>query len=398
MNPEEYHAPQAGEVVKTIQGYHAFVPAPLPPTLVYTDQIVLALSRADAALSELAGLGRMLPNPHLLIGPYVRREAVLSSRIEGTRTEMGELLLDEFAQRAEPMVVRRKGETARGTSEEQDLREVRNYVHALEHGIELLKTLPLSLRLVREIHGTLMDSVRGGHATPGEFRRSQNWIGAPGSTLMTAAYVPPPPDQLMDCLSDWERFAHQRDTHPELIQCALLHEQFEAIHPFLDGNGRVGRLLITLFLIERGRLDQPLLYLSDYIERNRQGYYDSLQRVRSHGDWTGWLLYFLEGVTLTSRQGVVQARGLMELREDLRRRLSEKPKALSLLDHLFANPYITASRVEELLGVSAPTARQAIGHLVAENVLVETTGRSWGRLYVAQPILQALEQRDAQQS
>lgn len=387
MNPNDYNAPEAGTVVLAAQGYHAFVPAPLPPTITYTNELVLALSRADAALSELAGLGRMLPNPHLLIAPYVRREAVLSSRIEGTRTGMGELLLDEFAQDAKPMVVQRR-------QEDEDMREVRNYVRALEHGISRLAELPLSLRLVRELHGELMEGVRGGHATPGEFRRSQNWIGAPGSTLATAAYVPPPPDQLMDCLSDWERFAHERDTLPELIQCALLHEQFEAIHPFLDGNGRVGRLLITLFLIERGRLDQPLLYLSDYIERNRKGYYSALQRVRTEGDWTGWLHYFLEGVTLTSRQGVQQAKGLMELREEYRRRLAERPKPLALIDPLFANPYLTASKVEELLGVTAPTARQAIGHLVAEGILVETTGRAWGKLYVAQPILQALEARD----
>lgn len=387
MNPEDYQASHAGKVVLAAQGYHAFVPAPLPPKITYTDALVLALSRADAALSELAGLGRMLPNPHLLIAPYVRREAVLSSRIEGTRTEMGELLLDEFAQDAEPMVVRRR-------EEDEDMREVRNYVRALEHGIARLADLPLSLRLVRELHGELLEGVRGGHATPGEFRRSQNWIGAPGSTLMTAAYVPPTPDVLMDCLSDWERFAHERETMPELIQCALLHEQFEAIHPFLDGNGRVGRLLITLFLIERGRLDQPLLYLSDYIEKNRQGYYSALQQVRTQGDWNGWLHYFLEGVTITSRQGVQQARVLMELREEYRRLLAERPKALALIDPLFANPYLTASRVEELLGVTAPTARQAIGHLVAQGILVETTGRAWGKLYVAQPILQALEQRE----
>jgi Fic family protein len=388
MNPTDYHTPEAGKVVLAAQGYHAFVPAPLPPQITYTSELVLTLSRADAALSELAGLGRMLPNPHLLIAPYVRREAVLSSRIEGTRTEMDELLLDEFAQDAEPLVVRRR-------DEDPDMREVRNYVRALEHGISRLSSLPLSLRLVRELHEKLMEGVRGGHATPGEFRRSQNWIGAPGSTLATAAYVPPPPDILMECLGAWESFAHEREKLPELIQCALLHEQFEAIHPFLDGNGRVGRLLITLFLIERGRLDQPLLYLSDYIERNRQGYYSALQRVRTEGDWTGWLLYFLEGVAQTSRQGIQQAKGLMELREDYRKRLLSKPRALALIDSLFANPYLTAARAEELLGVSAPTARQVIGQLAAEGLLEETTGRNWGKLYVAQPILQALQQRES---
>ncbi|WP_395092735.1 Fic family protein [Armatimonas sp.] len=243
------------------------------------------------------------------------------------------------------------------------------------------------------IHKKLLEGVRGNIATPGEFRRSQNWIGAPGSTLATAAYVPPPPDLLMDCLSDWERFAHERETLPELIQCALLHEQFEAIHPFLDGNGRVGRLLITLFLIERGRLDQPLLYLSEYIEAHRQGYYDSLQRVRTHGDWRGWLLYFLAGVAVTAKKGVVQAGKLFALREELREKLRSKPRAVALLDALFDNPYVTALRVQELLEVSDPTARQVITYLEREGVLVEKTGRSWGKVYVATPILAALEAR-----
>ncbi|MBB6050439.1 Fic family protein [Armatimonas rosea] len=379
MDPADYTHDDAGRVVQTPQGYAAFVPAPLPPELVYDPVLVLALSRADAALSELAGLGRTLPNPHLLIQPYVRREAVLSSRIEGTRADVADVLLDELV---EP-----------GQAVEEDLREVRNYITALEYGIERLSELPLSLRLVREIHGKLLEGVRGNVATPGEFRRSQNWIGAPGSTLATAAYVPPPLEHLMDCLSDWERFAHERDTLPELIQCALLHEQFEAIHPFLDGNGRVGRLLITLFLIERGRLDQPLLYLSEYIEAHRQGYYDSLQRVRTHADWRGWLMYFLEGVAVTAKKGVVQAGKLFALREELREKLRSKPRAVALLDALFDNPYVTALRVQELLEVSDPTARQVIAYLEREGVLIEKTGRSWGKVYVAIPILAALEAR-----
>ena len=246
---------KTGRVVRARGGYHAFVPAPLPPKLAYSDDLVLALSRADVALSELAGLGRHLPNPHLLIAPYVRREAVLSSRIEGTTTSLAELLLDDVA----------RGATAR---DPHDVQEVRNYVTALGYGVTRLKTLPLSLRLVRELHARLMKGVRGEHATPGEFRRSQNWIGRPGSTLETAVYVPPPPEELMETLGVWERFLHDRNTVPDLIQCGLIHEQFEAIHPFLDGNGRVGRLLIVLFLMERGRLSQPLLYISAYIEQH----------------------------------------------------------------------------------------------------------------------------------
>jgi Fic family protein len=388
MNPSDYQAAEAGHIVQTPQGYPAFVPAPLPPTVAYDGELVLALSRADTALSELAGLGRTLPNPHLLIAPYVRREAVLSSRIEGTRTEFSDLLLDELRTPA-PLT----GDAARDRRDEEDLREVRNYVAALERGIALLKELPISLRLVRAVHERLLRGVRGDTATPGEFRRSQNWIGVPGSTLQTAAYVPPPPREMLDCLADWERFANEREVLPDLIQCALLHEQFEAIHPFLDGNGRVGRLLITLFLIERGRLDQPLLYLSDYIEATRADYYQSLQRVRTHGDWRGWLLYFLSGVAITAKEGVAQARDLIDLREDLRKRLARKPRAVQLLDALFLNPYVTALRVQELLGVSDPTARQVIALLEKEGILEETTGRAWGRLYVARPIYAALTNR-----
>ncbi len=376
MNPADFHVSSAGRIVQASGGYHAFVPAPLPPDLTYDSSLVRLLSRADAALSELSGLGRQLPNPHLLIAPYVRREAVLSSRIEGTRASLSDLLLDEA-----------DGERP----EDADVGEVRNYVEALEYGLQRLRDLPLSLRLVRELHERLMRGVRGDRATPGEFRRSQNWIGPAGSTPTTAPYVPPPPVEMMDCLANWEEFLHDRDSFPELIQCAVMHEQFEAIHPFLDGNGRVGRLLITLFLVERGRLSQPLLYHSEYIEARRQEYYDSLQRVRTEGDWPGWLRFFLLGVEETARAAVRQARRLMDLRESYRQRLSRKPNALKLLDELFVNPYLTATRAVRVLGVSDPTARQAIALLRDEDLLSEVTGRNWGRIYLARPILQAIE-------
>jgi Fic family protein len=378
VNLTDFRDPRAGRVVQTPGGYAAFIPAPLPPELAYDPSLVLALSRADAALSELSGLGRQLPNPHLLIAPYVRREAVLSSRIEGTRTSLSDLLLDE----AEPE-----------HSTDGDVREVRNYVAALELGLGRLREIPLSLRLVRELHEWLMQGVRGDRATPGEFRRSQNWIGPAGSTPATAPYVPPPADALMDCLGNWETFLHDRDRFPDLIQCAVMHEQFEAIHPFLDGNGRVGRLLIILFLVERGRLSQPLLYLSDHIEAHRQEYYDRLQRVRTDGDWPGWLRFFLLGVEQTARSAVRQASRLMDLREAYRGRLSRKPNALRLLDDLFINPYLTAARAVQVLKVSDPTARQAIGLLQGEGLLEEVTGRSWRRIYLARPILEVIEER-----
>ncbi|MFQ5899654.1 MAG: Fic family protein [Candidatus Methylomirabilia bacterium] len=378
MRGDDFRSAEAGKVIQTREGYAAFVPAPLPPDLAYQPGLVLALSRADAAVSELSGLGRHLPNPHLLIAPYVRREAVLSSRIEGTKTSLSDLLLDEV-------------ETARPSEADADVREVRNYVVALEYGIKRLADLPLSLRLVREVHARLMKGVRGNYATPGQFRRSQNWIGPPDSTPATATYVPPPPEEMLAALGDWERFLHLRDRIPDLIQCALMHEQFEAIHPFLDGNGRVGRLLITLFLIERGRLSQPLLYLSAYVEAHRRDYYDLLQRVRTDGDWMRWLRFFLAGVAETAREGVRLAGQLMDMRESFRKRLREKPKALALLDELFLNPYMSVTRAERVLKVSNPTAREAVRVLEQKGVLEEITGRAWGRLYLARPILEALE-------
>ena len=384
MNPENFRAPSAGSVVTAAGGYAAFVPAPLPPELVYDADLVLGLSRADAALSELSGLGRQLPNPHLLIAPYLRREAVLSSRIEGTRASLSDLLLDEAEEREPPAVE---------SQAHADVREVRNYVEALEYGLARLEELPLSLRLVREIHERLMRGVRGEHATPGEIRRSQNWIGPAGSTPTTAPYVPPPPDRLMECLSNWELFLHDRDHFPDLIQCALMHEQFEAIHPFLDGNGRVGRLLITLFLVERGRLTQPLLYLSSFFEAHRQEYYETLQRVRTDAGWPTWLGFFLRGVEETAREALGQARLLLGLHSELRARLRQRPNAVALLDELFANPYITVSRAARLLNVSYPTARSAVARLQEEGLLEEVTGRTWGRLYLARPILAAIENR-----
>jgi Fic family protein len=377
MDPKEFVCPDAGKVVRTPEGYHAFIPAP-PSAIVYDADLVAALSRADAAVSELSGLGRFLPNPHLLIAPYVRREAVLSSRIEGTRASLSDILLDEVS-----------ADIPHG--DEADLHEVRNYVTALEYGVKRLESLPLSLRLVRELHGKLMKGVRGNSATPGEFRRSQNWIGPAGSTPATATYVPPPVAEMNRVLGHWEESLHKRDKFPDLIQCALMHEQFEAIHPFLDGNGRIGRLLITLFLMERGRLSQPLLYLSVYIEAYRQDYYRLLQRVRTHCEWPQWLHFFLNGVTETASDALARAASLMDLREIWRLRLAGKSNALALLDTLFANPYITAAGAQKILGVSNPTARQVIALLAETGMLKEVTGRKWGQLYVALPILKIIE-------
>ena len=378
MRAEDFHAPAAGRLVATMGGALAFVPAPLPPALDYDAELVLALSRADGALSELSGLGRQIPDPHLLIAPYLRQEAVLSSRIEGTVTTLSELLIDQAG----------GATTERGRD---DLREVRNYVTAMEHGLARLSELPLSLRLVREVHEELMRGVRGGTSAPGEFRRLQNWIGPPGSTLVTATYVPPPVPDMTEALGLWERFLNERDTMPVLVQCALMHEHFEAIHPFLDGNGRVGRLLFTLFLVERERLSQPLLYLSAFIDAHRNDYYDALLRVRTEGDWRGWLLFFLAGVAETSKRAARQAETLMDLRERYHELLRRAPRAVALVDELFRSPYVTTAGAAQALGVSTPTAKRAMDKLLDAKILEDMGERAWRRVFVAPEIMSALE-------
>jgi Fic family protein len=236
-----------------------------------------------------------------------------------------------------------------------------------------------------------MKGVRGDKATPGEFRRSQNWIGPEGSTPATAVYVPPPVADMHTCLDSWEKFLHERDAMPDLVQCALMHEQFEAIHPFLDGNGRVGRLLITLFLLERGRLSQPLLYLSDYIDQHRKDYYELLQRVRTHGDWDAWLRYFINGVLVTASDAVKRTTHVIELREKFRSKVMDKPRALALVDQLFTNPYLTVARAEEVLKVSNPTARKAVDLLVERKLLERMGERRWAKLYLSRLVLEAME-------
>ncbi len=300
-----------------------------------------------------------------------------SSRIEGTQADLGDLMRDELDSDQSPHV--------------NDVREVRNYVKAMKLGLSELDRLPLSGRLICALHGELMSGVRGQEQTPGEYRRSQNWIGPPGSTLKNAAYVPPPVPEMHAWLQQWEIFINERDRMPELIQCALLHEHFEAIHPFLDGNGRIGRLLITLFLIQRGRLSKPLLYLSNYIERQKQRYYDCLQRISTYGDWPGWLRFFLAAVRDTARIAIVQSDRILTMRDMYRQQLKKQPRALTLLDQLFMNPYTTVAYAQQHMGVSRPTAQKAIDALVEIGLLTSASGRAWNRIWLARPILAALE-------
>jgi Fic family protein len=368
-----------GHYVRQLQGYKAFIPDPLPPKVEWSAALTRAQSDADRLIGQLAGEGARLPNPHLLIRPFVRREAVLSSRIEGTQTTLGELLRVEAG-----AVVKRSPD---------DLREVANYVTALEYGIQRLKKIPLSLRLVRELHSKLMAGVRGEYATPGQFRKTQNWIGPPGCTLMNASFVPPPPVELMQHLGAWEQFLHDR-TLPPLIQAALLHYQFETIHPFIDGNGRVGRLLITLFLIEREILPSPLLYLSAFFEATRRDYYDRLRWVTDQSDWEGWLHYFLNGVARQSEDSLGRAKRINKLLMTWQQKvtgLSSKTPRI-LVEMLAANPYMTIKKTADDLKVAYTTLERAVERLVKLGIVKEVSGRQRDRIYCAEAILSVLEE------
>ncbi|MFQ5668280.1 MAG: Fic family protein [Candidatus Binatia bacterium] len=367
-----------GRKIRCSGGYRAYVPEPLPPPLAWSGDLVAALSHADLALGRLAGEGRRLPNPHLLIRPFVRREAVLSSRIEGTQATLGELLAAEAGAAVE--------------RSPEDLREVANYVVALEQGLARLAALPLSLRLVKELHEKLMRGLRGDSATPGEFRRSQNWIGPAGCTLAEASFVPPPPDRLVDCLGAWEKFLHD-ETLPPLVHAALAHSQFEAIHPFLDGNGRVGRLLITLLLVERQVLPSPLLYLSAYFEATRPEYYARLSGVTERGEWEEWLEYFLGGVAGQAEDALDRIRRIDALVAGWRERIAKAPSRLPerALELFVENPFWTVKKLAERLDVAFTTAQRGIDRLEAAGIVTLASEAKRNRVYCARAILEILE-------
>lgn len=371
--------PRPGRLIQTSEGYSTFIPDPLPPAIDWTPRIVNALSDADRAIGRLAGEGRRLPNPHVLMRPFVAREAVLSSRIEGTQATLGELLAAEAG-----AIVDRSPD---------DLREVANYVVALEYGAAALSELGITVRLLQETHARLLRGVRGEEAQPGRVRDAQNWIGVPGSTPHTALYVPPPADALGELLASLERFLGQTAL-PPLVQIALAHYQFEAIHPFLDGNGRVGRLLITLFLLSRGVLPSPLLYLSAFFEATRAEYYGRLHAVSKEGDWENWILYFVNGVARQSEDAVDRASRILEILDGWRLRVaglgSDTPARL--VDLLAGNPFVTAAGVSERLGVARTTATRAIARLVDLGILRQVGERRRDRAYCATAILDVLEE------
>ncbi len=384
MNATQNNKFRAGRYVQQPAGYRAFVPAPLPPEppLDLSGPLHARLSEADFALGRLDGAVLTLPNPDLFVFMYVRKEAVLSSQIEGTQSSLQNLLAAE-ARLFDP-------------DTPKDVNEVVNYVHAMSHGLARLAELPVSVRLISEIQTKLMQGVRGGRLTPGELRTSQNWIGPAGGTLATATFVPPPPHEVPAALSNLERFLHAGSALPPLLQVGLAHAQFETIHPFLDGNGRIGRLLITFLLVEKGLLTKPVLYLSHYFKQHRAEYYDRLQAVRDAGDWEGWIEFFLRGVIEVNREATQTAAAILRMREEYRAKITDHlgraaGNGQRVMDRLFDHPIVTVGTVREWLNVTPAGANNLVRRLTDIGLLREITGYARNRRFRFDPYLRLFE-------
>lgn len=384
MHAEDFTKNSPGRLVPTIGGQKAFVPNDLPPKIVWTDELVGAISAADRALGRLAGLGQNIPNPHLLIRPFMRREAVLSSQIEGTQASMPQLLLFEINEQVEEDV--------------PDVREVANYILALEHGLARQKQLSMSLRLICEIHAKLLKGVRGEDKRPGELRTNQVHIGPAGEGIEKATFVPTPPgDELKRAFSSLQQYLNDPSDLPAVVRLALVHYQFEVIHPFVDGNGRIGRLLISLMLCMEGILPMPLLYLSAYFQKTRQQYYDKLLKVSQQGAWNDWILYFARGVAEESMDAVDRAQRLKGLQAKyLQQVRTARASALltKLVEELFNQPMVTMSSVADLLDVTPNTAQKHIDRLISGRILREATGRKRNRIFVAEGIIKSIYEPD----
>lgn len=371
---------RSGHYVRQPQDYYAFIPKGLPPEppIRRDDEMDVLISQADRALGRLDGSTEILPNRELFVKMYVRKEAVLSSQIEDSQATLMDVLKSEV-QAPEPKRI-------------QDIKETSNYVSALDSGLERLESLPLSLRLIREIHEKLLSGVRGSERDPGHFRQSQNWIGPHGCTLATARYIPPPQSEMHKALDNFEKFLHDKRPMPVLIKVGLAHAQFETIHPFLDGNGRVGRLLITFMLCEKDVLKKPLLYLSHFFRKNRSEYYDYLQNVRDRGEWEEWLKFFLRGVYEVSQEATNTARNIVNLREQHRKLITEKipgsaGNAIILLESLYRLPIVTANGAAGITETSYPNANELVKKLCSLGVLQEITGQQRNRLFLYEPYL-----------
>lgn len=376
---------RAGHYVQQPAGYRAFIPKPLPPSppLAMSGSLQTLLSEANFALGRLDGAILTLPNPDLFVFMYVRKEAVLSSQIEGTQSSLQNVLAAEAK--------------LFDTEAPGDVDEVINYVRAMNYGIQRLSTLPVSVRLIKEIHAILLEGVRGGKLTAGELRTSQNWIGPPGCTLAEATFVPPPPHEVPQAMADLERFLHAQDEMPVLVRIGLAHAQFETIHPFLDGNGRIGRLLITFLLVEKGLLRKPVLYVSHYFKRHRSEYYARLQAVRDSGDWEGWLEFFLRGIVEVSEEAAQTAANILRMREELRARIADHlgraaANGQRVMDRLFDHPIVAVATVRHWLKVTPVAANNLVRRLVDIGVLREITGYARNRRFRFEPYLRLFEE------
>ena len=380
MDAAKFSPQSPGRLVPTIQGAQAFVPDPVPRRLDLDLRTIALLAEAEHAVGRLAGTAGRLVNPYLVGSPLLHREAILSSRIEGTLTTPEQLVMLEAT-----------GGAAEVQASDREAREVLNYVRAMQHGVRRLRELPVCLRLIREVHGVLLDGVRGEGERPGEFRTAQNWIGRSGEPIHAARFVPPPVPEMLAALDDLEHALNDpAPDWPLLVRLALLHYQFEAIHPFRGGNGRIGRLLMALLLVSSGRLRDPLLYLSAYFERHRDTYMDLLLRVSQVGDWPTWLHFFLRGVLESAQETIDHAEGLLALRQryhETFQRARSSGLLQRLVDELFRSPAITMGRTAEILGVTHAAAAYNLRKLVAAGIIVEQTGRRRGQLFVALGIL-----------
>ncbi|MGE4167475.1 MAG: Fic family protein [Xanthobacteraceae bacterium] len=380
---------RAGHYQKQLTGYSAFVPKPLPPQppITFDGELQALLSKADRALGRLDGSIQTLPNPNLFVFMYVRKEAVLSSQIEGTQSSINDIL------KVEAKVFDRE--------RPHDVNEVLNYVAAMDHGLNRLQELPLSLRLICEIHERLLKNVRGQHNKPGEWRRTQNWIGPPGSMLAEASFVPPAPHDAMKALGELEMFMHADDALPALIKIGLVHAQFETIHPFLDGNGRVGRLLITFLLCQNSILIRPVLYISHYFKKHRAEYYERLQAIRDKGEWELWLKFFLAGIAEVSLEATETARKIVALREAHRQTIVEKfgraaGNGLIILENLFERPIVNVGDISKKLNITFAAANNMAQRLYDAKILSEITGQQRYRVFSYQPYVSLFSSRETE--
>ena len=382
INLENKQTPRAGIYTKQKDGYSTFIPSPLPPDppIIIDTELADLLSKADLSLGRLDGSAEILPNPDLFVSMYVRKEAVLSSQIEGTQASLEDVLAYE--------VISERSKSSNGIS------EVVNYVKAMNESIERLENTSFNIGILKEAHKTLLRGVRGAEKSPGEFRQRQNWIGVQGSDIFTASFIPPPPTEVDRTLSQLETYINSDTTMPMLVKCGLVHAQFESIHPFLDGNGRLGRLLITLLLCQNKVIQRPLLYLSAYFKLYRSEYYDRLQEVRDLGNWENWLKFFLRGIWAVSEEAFDTVRKIVAMREEHRNLILNKIRSpangLLLLEHLFKIPLINVQDAKELLHVTYPAANRLIDDFIFYDLLKETTGKRRNRLFLYEPYLALL--------